>query len=268
MKKLQTDANNMQAESAPSMSPGTAPVTPDITPNARWCRRCDCAVLPMRGGKCPICGSFLPGNPSKRRSPVSALRIAALLKEFTDEYQPFGPHGISLCRQRADVAEALERTRVDTPQYQRLIAIQQQLNDALEAARRPAAPVGDPGPPPSLEALLDQVEDIRTKIRKQLRHEAEIEQQRAEGEAAAARRVLEALKPIAEHPEQLESRSDVPPTCSYCQQPITECTTMRTARPDLWSALHHDHPDLIEERRQRATAEMMARIGKPHPWAG
>ncbi len=55
-------------------------------------------------------------------------------------------------------------------------------------------------------------------------------------------------------------------TCEYCGQPISVCAEVRASRPDVWPALHWNHPDEVTRRNAAATATMMAQIGKPSPW--
>lgn len=57
------------------------------------------------------------------------------------------------------------------------------------------------------------------------------------------------------------------PTCGYGCGTLTRCVEIKKTRPDAWRALHYTDPEEVARRNKEATAVMMARVGKPHPWA-
>lgn len=46
--------------------------------------------------------------------------------------------------------------------------------------------------------------------------------------------------------------------CRYCSESLDACAEMRTKRPDIWQALHLNHPEEVARRQKEATQTMLA----------
>lgn len=63
-----------------------------------------------------------------------------------------------------------------------------------------------------------------------------------------------------------ESIVAAPPIeCPFCHKPLADCADLRAKDLDLYEVLHYDAPEFVEQRQQRATAEMYESLRRHGP---
>ena len=250
-------------------------------------------------------GHGIPGAALARKHAINENRRAVLLAKYIEEYVPGDSQRLtSACEQLASVTERLETVRMGSTESQRLVGLANSLGELLEASRvkrvqlaafqqrtadrvyvekmerlfadgklrlvgdepEPQAPepisefprLTAPAPPPS--PMPVNAPEPTAPAEGQQATAADIEPH----EPTGAVQVAPEPAPTAE-PEPTSQEASSVPQCPHCSKSLAACTTMRETRLDTWEALHSDHPDMIEKRRQYNTRVMMKMIGKPLP---
>lgn len=109
------------------------PLADDTILQARWCKCCNTAVVPVGKGQCPVCGKFTLGNSMRVRDRVSESRVRELAHRLVRDYGvPSDEVGRAQLESLAKTLARLERVKPGTTEHLRLIHAQQALVDALK----------------------------------------------------------------------------------------------------------------------------------------
>jgi len=233
--------------------------------------RCGAGPHPTVPNRCAA-GHAIAGNVFARKYMADESRRAQLLAQFVRHYQPDTQRLRSMCEQLAAVTEQLEGSKADGRiEHQRLVQLSHLLGATLEESRkaRLVAPDSDVITDETtdeeliaratsvLRALLQSKTPMSTVAESDEDHVgASISSAPVERPAPAPR----ALETAVEGSERGVETPALPAECPYCLRP---CVGRGHISFDV---LHWDDPIEVARRRDAATAQMMARVGRPHPW--
>ena len=230
---------------------------PDQLP-LTWCALCKAEVKPYGKGICPRCHKFVKGSFAARKHPVNLLRRDVILGKLLADYQPTTTLLRSSCEMLASILEQLEVLKPGSTEHQRLVTLSKMLGETLEASR-PAAQLAAP----------DRITEIRRVIVRPggaVPPPPAASPPRRSDEDQSGASISDAPDPRpAPNSDRSETSSEAGSSavhsCPYCgNRPCVSPTS------ESYRVLHWDDPVEVERRRADATATMLARIGKPHPW--
>jgi hypothetical protein len=214
-----------------------------------FCKVCQTEVQPIGKGRCPRCQTFLRLNFVARRHPVNRLRCEQLFDQLVADYQPSTTLLRATCTHLSVILEQLEAMRPGSPDHQRLVQLSQLLGESLETSRT-ARESRDAAPSDTItirRVLVEPEDDLTVE---QLQARISRAQQRIDalmhpGAVSQDTPTIDATTPRKE------------PTCNYCHQALWRCREIKETDLDTWETLHHDDPEMIEQRAKRDTAEMI-----------
>jgi hypothetical protein len=205
------------------------------------------ATLPGRCAK----GHPIVGNQLARKHIANVARREQLYAENVAEYKPDTLQLRDACRWLANVRERLDTIREGTAEHDRLLANWTKLTATLEASRQ----ARESHRMTNLEQLSP--DEIVAKAERMLEMARLIRDSGREPLASTATHSVPEPSELGYvEPEGTEPAPPPLETCPFCRRPLAECADLRATRPDVLEALHYDSPEMVEQRRQKATAEM------------